>query len=1510
MAKSAQQLTSKKSGAVMPRFTRIAARPASTTQQQPLHQNIQPRPNIATEMDSTTIAGAGVGMEQTAIGSELASFDADDTLIQELLAGIPSTAWLPTDPLTSEDWFPDPSSSVITQDYPLQTVSQPASEAAFQHSGAETPVGNTAAAAETFAKTPIIGSSQAPTVGCGNKDLPIGLGARQTGNARAKQSTPGSSRRSSSNAQQRTNPLSGFAKKHGIGYAVGNQMAILSPELLSSSPPKRKQLMQNPYKYYSPPKPLLPRPSSQTKGRNLGLGTRASRPSQPTLAAAAQAAQRQRTGERSGVAKWAITQDKLLLRGVRLQRWRHGTARDPSRFAGSEWEQISQEVTRGGVARSARQCRRRWAVMYQHLGNAIMDFVDSTPTPQSSTQSTPALPAGINSGTADSGAQGGPRYARNLQLSNLPQSSPPLVTGGREGMPAELAPLDLQSLNIDDRWSTPAYCQLLADVVQALTNPQSKAADVVRRHVSQTDTHNNNPSELTQGSSSKQADAMASRLVGESVVPSIINGGSLLPPRTSGNAPSGQLCTNLQNNPSTVASSSLTMPSKPKAALVRPGVRIQSSEPLRSTSFDTHVAASGGMDIQTPLITAESTLASAGATSGVTSQPVVSGEGMGLATGSLDMGVGDQDLSVYLEFIQSLTSDQIDLNSAWTSLLDDSTGNNVASLVSGATTSVSAAPSKLSLTPSPAARQTQENRINVDDDDASDGDFVLNDSEDGDDDDDDYEEDTENEPYSSHVRFQTGALGNVSQVDNTAPSQLPTYSGGTGENSWERALHQLGLATSTADTSFTSTLANPNISGTGGDLVPDALIQQLMQGVTDTSSVEAQGTGAANTSQTAWLPSIAADFNIFSQLDFGDASGAGSSGCAPTATDLVLVGAQAEEQGQAAGDARPTAAPDGAPGTVPRRNNRVGAKDTSALDGRGVHRSHSHQSQLQRQTSETTPSKRGVFRAARKLAKKPASTSLVKALMMDGLGGNDIDTEMDGLFQDALQEGEDLDVQEESLSMDHGALLFTADQLALLREQQMQNFQFVSQAFLISCAETSPHAERSRHWKRQLDQLALWHSLGTRESPSDLMSPGGLRAFGELIESAEQQQGQSGAVGITASGRFAPNPASFFAIPGITAVVPDIYEAVDEIHRATQLSGDIEKPEGERIARVRRPAPGAQPVVRSYDSNVNFTAQCRCTPIAALQFKSALVLECVFPRMHLELRNGKRKAADADSPDNSKQQALLPRSDGGERELTTLPGMKPLAPLVKPMPRNLSVGPGAGDVGVRRASRDGSGLALIMPAATSEGAAPAYTQADMRVLVEEMKSQMRTFRREIHRVPRSRRRIFVQGDDGVPRLDWMKMKIDPLMLPPAMHYLLQPLLTYSGFRDTLLPRIVAVRKPKNRIHFLESEDTLLFRGLRLFGLEDVASMRVHMMPCKTASQLRNRINNLRARRAPQNPVKEYCLRTITPITLEEEEILRVGTEAFGEEFRQMNQNFLVNRPLLALTHWSPRPQNA
>ncbi|KAJ2643994.1 hypothetical protein GGH99_008464 [Coemansia sp. RSA 1285] len=62
------------------------------------------------------------------------------------------------------------------------------------------------------------------------------------------------------------------------------------------------------------------------------------------------------------------------------------------------------------------------------------------------------------------------------------------------------------------------------------------------------------------------------------------------------------------------------------------------------------------------------------------------------------------------------------------------------------------------------------------------------------------------------------------------------------------------------------------------------------------------------------------------------------------------------------------------------------------------------------------------------------------------------------------------------------------------------------------------------------------------------------------------------------------------------------------------------------------------------------------------------------------------------------------------------------------------------------------------------------------------------------------------------------------------------------------------------------------------------------------------MNNLRARRAPPNPVKDFCLRRIAPFTLEEEETLRLGVLVYGDEFKQLDKNFLINRPILALTH--------
>ncbi|KAJ2392829.1 hypothetical protein GGI23_005143, partial [Coemansia sp. RSA 2559] len=503
--------------------------------------------------------------------------EAEDLLIQELLAGIPSTAWVPTDPLTSEGWFTDPLSSLITQDTTATTTTThsqtelPTSHAtsslipfstATPHSTLASLHPGLASDAKSFQETlnsPIPGTNLANAVGQQTQTTPD---ARLMASLRAKKETPLMSRHNA----KKGNPLSGFAKKHGIGFPVGNQMAILSPALLSSSPPNAKQLRTHPYKYYSPPKPTQ-RPSlNQAKGRNLLLGrssplriqastqytSNEGRPVERTSvsqkgASCVDAHSSSRTSQTGNVAstsahghistnlgakvgiKWEIAQDKLLLHGVRQQRWMDiAKPRDPTRFLGNDWEVISHGVTLGsGVARSARQCRRRWAVMHSHLGTAIMDFVDSAPTPQSSVQSTPVPCGGLtpdNCLNDSKQAAVAPSHVRNLRLANLPMSSPPFMSvscnprgtdtnnqacergGLEEGSRTSdytqpslhtavtaasfkdtgkvPGALDLDSIDPTKRWSSPAYCQLLADVVQALSNPDSEAAAVVQRYTS------------------------------------------------------------------------------------------------------------------------------------------------------------------------------------------------------------------------------------------------------------------------------------------------------------------------------------------------------------------------------------------------------------------------------------------------------------------------------------------------------------------------------------------------------------------------------------------------------------------------------------------------------------------------------------------------------------------------------------------------------------------------------------------------------------------------------------------------------------------------------------------------------------------------------------------------------------------------------------------------------------------------------------------------------------------
>ncbi|KAJ1932691.1 hypothetical protein GGF37_006973, partial [Kickxella alabastrina] len=199
---------------------------------------------------------------------------------------------------------------------------------------------------------------------------------------------------------------------------------------------------------------------------------------------------------------------------------------------------------------------------------------------------------------------------------------------------------------------------------------------------------------------------------------------------------------------------------------------------------------------------------------------------------------------------------------------------------------------------------------------------------------------------------------------------------------------------------------------------------------------------------------------------------------------------------------------------------------------------------LKRRKSMSQRKKEAAKAASATIARAMSSTSSIDVQEFLLAEAGSMDTEMSGLYQDALQEGEKLDVQEKSLLADSSELLFTIEQMQELRKQQLQNFQIVTQSLLLSITDSGPHHQRSLHWKRQLDNLSLWHSLGTREALCSPAVASTLRSSASLLDNSVAN----------AYGSAVPNLASFFAIPGISTVLPSLYEAIDEIHRSTQLT--------------------------------------------------------------------------------------------------------------------------------------------------------------------------------------------------------------------------------------------------------------------------------------------------------------------------------------------------------------------
>ncbi|KAJ1943126.1 hypothetical protein GGF37_002791, partial [Kickxella alabastrina] len=810
--------------------------------------------DVAEMTASSTVTSTVTASTGTSKGLTLSE---EDSLIQELLAGIPSTAWFPTDPLTSDGWFADPSSSVITQDNLFHYTNLPKESGTHHVSGKsqtqqleqqlqqlqqqqlqqqqlqqlqqfqqlqqpqqpqqphqplqyQHPVSLQASSAANMPNlhakdlldfhallaeaSPTLGSGSGVasltaaaanilTSGAGNQQLTTHSNAKSQLLSAAR-SKHGSRLLSRGSASQKGHPLDGFASKHAIGYPVGNQMmSVLSPALLSSSPPNAKQLRTNPYKYYSPPKhthrPLV---ADHSKARNLMQGLAAptapaaatNAPTQqqsqlPPSSSAAPAsipvtltpnAQKRARSNTKGV-RWDISQDRLFLRGVRHQRWQVGNpGRDPDQFTSDDWDSIAQNVTSGGVTRSARQCRRRWAVMHAHLGATIMDFVDSNPTPQSSAQSTPMSTTSQTpmSKQRPGMAAGIPQHIRNLQLANLPMSSPPFMPSfarvqesesgcsssvlfsSPQHNPVEDSALhsspkpvsspkmvSLDSVDVDRRWQSPAYCQLLADVVQALSNPQSQAAEVVRKC-----------SKATTATKTRTAAEEYTRANNNFVPTALLPEVSL-----ADTAPLAPL------EPATVSKSMFVSTATSIGMQDTPTLAALHNTPVRATAARGRVSSMGNPVMPVPQLDIKSTPVAATSAAGTAFGSVL---GDNLLPAKLDIGALDPDLNIYNQFLQSLVNTQLDLNSNWSAIFGDpsaaasfslvqaTSGAPLTSMLGPALNLTSTVGSAGILTTKPAVATSgsggpgvgRSSTQVIDDDDANDGDFILNDSEDGD----------------------------------------------------------------------------------------------------------------------------------------------------------------------------------------------------------------------------------------------------------------------------------------------------------------------------------------------------------------------------------------------------------------------------------------------------------------------------------------------------------------------------------------------------------------------------------------------------------------------------------------------------------------------------------------------------------------------------------------------------------------------------------------------------------
>ncbi|OMJ23261.1 hypothetical protein AYI69_g5049 [Smittium culicis] len=528
----------------------------------------------------------------------------------------------------------------------------------------------------------------------------------------------------------------------------------------------------------------------------------------------------------------------------------------------------------------------------------------------------------------------------------------------------------------------------------------------------------------------------------------------------------------------------------------------------------------------------------------------------------------------------------------------------------------------------------------------------------------------------------------------------------------------------------------------------------------------------------------------------------------------------------------------------------------------------------------------------------------------------EVDAEIESLFQEAILAGEDINLQNQTIPMDNFQYLLDDSQMDMLRKQNQSNLQLVVQAYLIECIQNNPHTDAAIHWKNQL--LDIYNTVKI--------------SLGKKFNSNDKTRNLS-----------------FCYIPGSELLISTVLYLASDIHCTFQLKHNKNNHGDARgLSRIKDSTNSANDLPNLFDFQMMHGSQGESqdfknskkllsdtnsgfnnAPIgmsAIANPSSPFINRSLnsYNQNHMGLSSFLRKNSSytlenvdfTDSDEMLRSSIVISVTQNKICNCTaqTLPTHPFLLENVLPGVFYSSTDKKKGSISPDSGLEDILNYNIHSACETISAQLVEFVSNVKKSQVVKKKNQGQTPGNSSHLVQNDKK---VKDDDiskgadvlSISNLDSFGSEmnektilkiIKSSTLPQVMHFILLPIINGLGWDISLYPQIQITKRFKNRLSFLPQEDSLILLSLSLFGVDDTASMSVHLMPSKTPSQIANRIQNLRARRVPANPVKEFCLQRIVPFNLLQEEAIRAGILLYGDGFKDVVYDFLSPWPRLLI----------